>query len=413
MSKLNENKPGYKMTKVGWIPEEWECVKLKEIAKINPESITEKTDKDYTFYYIDLSAVDEGKIEFSPNKIIFSKAPSRARRIVKRNDSLLATVRPNLKGFAYINFEANDVICSTGYAVLRGKKGVGSLYIYHNLFSHETERYFYNCVVGSNYPALNNSDVDNLKVPLPPLPEQKKIAEILSAWDRAIEQVRKLLTAKTKFKKALMQQLLTSKLRFKEFKQIKWQKMKLHDFLNPASRPVPRPDKEYLALGLRSHGKGTFLRTVDNPEDVMMDTLYEVKENDLIVNITFAWEGAIAIVKKSDEGALVSHRFPTYVFKREKAIPEYFRHVILIKWFVHQLGLISPGGAGRNRVLSKKDFSNLSVFVPQIVEQKKIGAILNGLDKEIALIENRLSTLKKQKKGLMQKLLTGQIRVKV
>lgn len=240
----------------------------------------------------------------------------------------------------------------------------------------------------------------------------KKIAEILSGWDRVIEQLEKLITAKTKLKKAMMQQLLTGKLRFKKFKKTKWQKRKLHDFLKPVSRPVSRPDKEYIALGLRSHGKGTFLRTVNNPTEVMMDTLYEVKENDLIVNITFAWEGAIAIVNKSDEGALVSHRFPTYIFKKDKVTPEFFRHIILTKQFVYKLSLISPGGAGRNRVMSKRDFLNLVVSIPQLPEQKKIGALLNGLDKEINLLRNRLKTFNEQKKGLMQKLLTGNIRVK-
>jgi type I restriction enzyme S subunit len=168
-----------------------------------------------------------------------------------------------------------------------------------------------------------------------------------------------------------------------------------------------------VALGIRSHGKGTFLRTVDNPEDVMMDTLYKVKENDLIVNITFAWEGAIALVKKTDEGALVSHRFPIHVFKKDKVTPEYFRHVILPKWFVHQLKLISPGGAGRNRVMSKKDFLNLVVNVPLLPEQQKIAAVLNGMDQEINFLDSQLIALKEQKKGLMQKLLTGTIRVKV
>ena len=142
MNKRNENRLGYKKTKVGWIPEEWECIKLMEIANINPESITDKTYKDYAFYYIDLSAVNEGKIEFPTNKIIFSRAPSRARRIVKKDDILLATVRPNLKGFAYISFEVNNLICSTGYAVIRSKKGVASLYIYYDLFSHKTDRIF-------------------------------------------------------------------------------------------------------------------------------------------------------------------------------------------------------------------------------------------------------------------------------
>jgi type I restriction enzyme S subunit len=224
--------------------------------------------------------------------------------------------------------------------------------------------------------------------------------------------VGKLIEVKTTLKKALMQQLLTGKRRYKEFKQNDWGKMKLHVFLKPVSRPLPRPNKEYLALGIRSHGKGTFLRTVDNPEDVMMDTLYKVKENDLIVNITFAWEGAIAIVKKADEGALVSHRFPIHMFKKDRVIPEYFRHTILTKWFVYQLKLISPGGAGRNRVMSKKNFLNLIVNIPPLPEQQKIAAVLYGIDKEISLLDNQLTALKNQKKGLMQKLLTGHIRVK-
>ncbi len=144
-----------------------------------------------------------------------------------------------------------------------------------------------------------------------------------------------------------------------------------------------------------------------------MTELFEVKENDLIVNITFAWEGAIAIAGAGDEGALVSHRFPTYEFKTDLTVPEFFRHVIVQKWFVEKLGLISPGGAGRNRVLSKKDFGKLEVLMPSVEEQRRIAAVLNACDKEIELLKQQLAALKRQKRGLMQKLLTGQIRVKV
>ena len=90
------------------------------------------------------------------------------------------------------------------------------------------------------------------------------------------------------------------------------------DFLISASRPVNKPGSNYLALGIRSHGKGTFLKPDSDPEKNAMETLYEVKENDLIVNITFAWEGAIAVAKKEDDGALVSHRFPMYEFNKDK-----------------------------------------------------------------------------------------------
>lgn len=142
-----------------------------------------------------------------------------------------------------------------------------------------------------------------------------------------------------------------------------------------------------------------------------MEELYEVKEDDLIVNITFAWEQAIAIVSKEDDGGLVSHRFPTYIFKKEKAIPEFFRHFILQPRFKYLLELISPGGAGRNRVMSKKDFLKLEVKIPSVEEQKAIAEVLDTANLELKLYEEKLRLLQEQKKGLLQQLLTGKTRV--
>jgi type I restriction enzyme S subunit len=249
-------------------------------------------------------------------------------------------------------------------------------------------------------------------VPVPPLPAQTEIAETLRCWDRAIEQTEKLITAKTRGKRGLMQQLLSRRKRFTEFKGLEWKSMRISDFSQLTLRGILKPDKPFKSLGIRSHGKGTFLKEDFEPEKIELTELYEVKENDLIVNITFAWEGAIAIAGAQDSGSLVSHRFPTYVFDTARAIPEYFRHVIVQKWFIEKLGLISPGGAGRNRVLSKKDFAKLEVLMPPLEEQYRIAAVLNACDKEITLLKHQLDALKRQKRGLMRKLLTGQIRVK-
>lgn len=142
-----------------------------------------------------------------------------------------------------------------------------------------------------------------------------------------------------------------------------------------------------------------------------MDTLYRIEPDDIVANITFAWEGAIAIANSDDEGGLVSHRFPTYRVKQGADL-SFLRQLILTKKFVWDLGLISPGGAGRNRVLSKTDFLKLKVPVPSKAMQKKIGKILSSVDQEINVFEDKLTALEKQKRGLMQKLLTGEVRVK-
>src|SRR3954469_15865244 len=106
--------------------------------------------------------------------------------------------------------------------------------------------------------------------------------------------------------------LLTPKLRFPEFRDSPgWKEKPLGEAVSPVVREKQKPSVHYTGLGLRSHGKGTFIKDNEDPKKNTMDYLYEVKGDDLIVNITFAWEGAIAIAKSVNDGALVSHRFPT------------------------------------------------------------------------------------------------------
>jgi type I restriction enzyme S subunit len=194
-------------------------------------------------------------------------------------------------------------------------------------------------------------------------------------------------------------------LRFPEFRDApEWTEKPLEEILSPIVRERKKPAEAYTGLGMRSHGKGTFLKNLENPEKNSMEYLYEVQCDDLIVNITFAWEGAIAIAKPTDAGALVSHRFPTFLFKRDAAIPDFFRYIILDKQFVYSLGVISPGGAGRNRVLNKNDFLKLRVFLPEVSEQQKIADCLTNLDEMIVAHGQKLDALKTFRIGLMQQL---------
>jgi type I restriction enzyme S subunit len=210
-----------------------------------------------------------------------------------------------------------------------------------------------------------------------------------------------------------MQQLLTGKKRLKGLDKEKWRIQALENFIHPVSRKVDKPNGPYLGIGLRSHGKGTFLKHDEQPEKNSMDEFYVVRPNDLIVNITFAWEQAIAIVKQEDDGALASHRFPTYTFITGKGHADFFRFFILEPRMKHALGLISPGGAGRNRVMSKSDFIRLEFLLPDFKEQTAIAKVLRAADNEIQLLKTKLEQLKEQKKGLMQQLLTGRKRLKV
>src|SRR5258706_4653643 len=128
---------------------------------------------------------------------------------------------------------------------------------------------------------------------------------------------------------------LTPSLRFPAFRgKPGWREKPLGEILAPTVRERKKPATVYTGLGVRSHGNGTFLKELAQPDKTSMEVLYEVEPDDLIVNITFAWEGAIAIAKPVDAGALVSHRFPTYLLNRDAALPEFFRYRILDKRFV-------------------------------------------------------------------------------
>jgi type I restriction enzyme S subunit len=191
-----------------------------------------------------------------------------------------------------------------------------------------------------------------------------------------------------------------------------WRDVRLCDFLIPTFRAVPKPKDKFLAVGIRSHCRGTFQRESLDPEDISMDTLYVVKEGDLIVNITFAWEGAIAIVKAADDGGLVSHRFPTYVFNEEITGPDFFQHVFVQGRFRYFLKVISPGGAGRNRVLDKKDFLKLAVRLPERPEQEKIAAFISAVDERIGQLARKKGLLFQYKQGVMQQIFDRKIRFK-
>ena len=142
-----------------------------------------------------------------------------------------------------------------------------------------------------------------------------------------------------------------------------------------------------------------------------MDILYVVKARDLVLNITFAWEGAIALAQPSDDGCLVSHRFPTYEVDEEAVNRDFLGYALNNRHFFRALASISPGSAGRNRVLNQRDFLNLTISLPSRARQDQAAELLIDADRDIAATSVYLSRLRLQKRGLMQKLLTGRTRV--
>lgn len=381
-------KPGYKKTKLGLIPEDWEVKRIGDLAKIKHGQNQKKVEVENGKYPI----LGTGGIIGWTDSFLCDK-PSV---MIGRKGTIDKPI------FMDTPFWTVDTLFYTEI-----KKNIVPMWLYFNFQS--VNWYCYNQATG--VPSLSASIISNIKISTPCIAEQQAIATCLSTWDTGIQTLTTLITQKEQLKKALMQQLLTGEKRLKGFED-DLQEKPLGFYITYKPRVIDKPEDSFTKLGIRSHCKGTFQNLDFPPEKIAIDKLYEVKAKDLIVNITFAWEGAIAIVKNEDEGALVSHRFPTYTFKKDIGNAEFFRHFIQTLRVRYLLQLISPGGAGRNRVMSKKDFLKLKIKVPNYKEQTAIANILQTADQEIDLLNNKLTALKDQKKGLMQQLLTGRKRLK-
>ena len=178
----------------------------KESIKSRLENIIQSENIDS----VDTSEIED-EVENHPEEVI----ETEEKITEKEKDIIVSTVRPNLKSFAIVTKEFDNFVCSTGFAVLRAKEEkVHPTYLFYLTFYDDVFlAQILPIIVGSNYPAINSYDVYELIIPLPTLPEQHRIASILSQIDEAIEKEQKYKEKLERIKRGLMEDLLTGKVR--------------------------------------------------------------------------------------------------------------------------------------------------------------------------------------------------------
>ena len=183
--------PAYKDSGVEWlgdVPAYWEVKRLKYSASINDEALPETTDPDMYLSYVDIGSVHSIHGITSTAEMAFEDAPSRARRIVRDGDTIISTVRTYLRAVAAIRNPIPNTIVSTGFAVVR-PRSVFSSFISYVL----SEQGFIEAImarsVGVSYPAINASEIGMLSIPLPPLHQQRAIADFLDHKTAKIDEL--------------------------------------------------------------------------------------------------------------------------------------------------------------------------------------------------------------------------------
>jgi type I restriction enzyme S subunit len=203
------------------IPKHWEFKPLKRYVKLNQHSITEKTKPNYLLKYVDIGNVTFNGLLNEPEEITFEKAPSRARRIVKSGDTILSTVRTYLKAIAFFDIADDNLIASTGFAVLSPSKNIIPKYLKYLLSSS----YFLHKVnfwaIGVNYPSINNDRLMSIKVAVPPtIEEQKGIIEFIEIglvnFEKTISKAKLEIEKAKEYQESLITQIVTGQLKVPE-----------------------------------------------------------------------------------------------------------------------------------------------------------------------------------------------------
>ena len=196
---------------VGRVPACWEVVRLGDVAEVNSSNWDPAESS--RILYLDLTAIaSPGRLSL-PRELAATEAPSRARRRVRSGDILVSTVRPNLRGFARVTYAPNNLIASTGFAVISPLPAVDRSFLYHHVMARWFSSFLENASTGQAYPAVRPSDVAGYPLPLPTLPEQRSIAAMLSSVDDAAERGREEQEQLQPLKTSAAEALLTGRVR--------------------------------------------------------------------------------------------------------------------------------------------------------------------------------------------------------
>lgn len=394
---------GYKDSPLGIIPEEWEVKKLREIAEINP------TRKDFIspfVTFLSMADISEHGGILKEN-IVPQNSIKPGLTSFKRGDIIIAKITPcfeNGKGALLNNITNEYGFGSTEFHVIRCKQC--NLFIYYHTMSYAFRKRLESQMTGSaGQKRVPADSISSYKIPVPPLSEQQKIAEVLSTWDKAIEKQSQLIEKLELRKKGLMQQLLTGKKRLPGFSS-EWKTMKLGELFDE------RNETNMPALPLLSitANKGIILQTESEKKNTSNDDKSKYKRicpNDIGYNTMRMWQGRCALSKL--EG-IVSPAY-TIIIPHNNINPYYMEMLFKQPFMVYRFWTHSQGLVNDTLNCKFPSFSQVKVIIPDLKEQNAIIEILLSCDTEITLANQRFESLRQQKKGLMQVLLIGKNRV--
>ena len=404
------------------IPIDWEIMELKNCSEFITKGATPTT---YGFSWVEKGilflrseCVSKRGIELGAAMFISEEADEMMNRSSLKDEDILMTITGNIGRVCLVPKDFPKANINQHIARIRIKSDVHNRsFIFQYLKQEKIQNEYLKITTGQAYPQISLEQVRNTKILLPPLPEQKAIAQVLSTADAAIHTTEKLIAQKELRKRWLMQQLLMGRKRLKGFGE-EWKEKKMSDLFDRVTRKNIEGNTTVVTISAQ---RG-FVRQTDyfnkNIASEITDNYFLVEKGEFCYNKSYSngypW-GATKRLNDFDKAVVTTLYICFGVKDKKKTNPEYFEQFFGANHLDKGLTKIAHEGGRAHGLLNvtPSDFFSLKVTVPSYEEQTAIAQVLQAADKEIALLKAKADKLREQKKGLMQVLLTGRVRLKI
>lgn len=408
-------KSGYKKTKLGWIPEEWKITKLSKVGSISSGSTPARSshEKYYangTIPWVKTGDLTRGEI-LETEEHITSLALKESSCRLYQSKTVLVAMYGGFKQIGRTGILTAEAAINQAISAIEVDSSI-LLPEFLLAWLNQNIDYWKNFAASSRKdPNITGKDVQDFPIALPHLSEQHAIVEIVGKVNAYITATQDLLTAKRTYKRGLMQQLLTGQRRFPEFQGQPWREVKLGEvFSKKSMKNVGNRVSLVITVGkyaIRpqlSH----FNRSVASSD---LSAYNVIEPGDFVYDPMSAYYGAIGRYDLNEAGVVS----PVYrVMTLEDGFDSAFaKQLLKSPYILGRLDNASTQGnkEGKRRGLQDGAFRAISFKCPSLPEQQRIAAVLTACDQEIELLQAQLRQWQQQKKGLMQQLLTGQLRV--
>ena len=415
-------KPGYKLTEVGVIPQEWETCQLSDISRkiTDGDHVTPKRVR-HGYYLLSARNILNGTIDVSDVDYIGTDEYLRMKqRCGPEAGDILISCSGTVGRVTVVPFGFECVLVRSAALAKLDRARADSFYIQYWLQSHQGQGQISNSVNQGAQPNLFLNHIERLRCPNPPLPEQRAVAEALSDVDGLLRGLDRLITKKRDLKQAAMQQLLTGQTRLPGFHG-EWKSWAISQI---APNIIDYRGRTPLKLGMEWGGgdipalsaRNVKMGYIDFREETYYgsDALYkrwmtncDARCGDVVIT-TEAPLGNVALIP-DDRKYILSQRTVLLQVEPLITISQFLKQAMMAKQFQNLLSENSSGSTATG--IQRKRFEKLELMLPEVPEQIAIGYVLSDMDAELAALEQWREKTRDLKQAMMQELLTGKTRL--